>query len=155
LGCTAPTCPGGNQASCNNGATQFQNAGCALCHTVSYTTPAGSIPSMGHVITYLYSDLLLHHMGHCLADNIVQGNALGDMWRTPPLWNIGQRYWFMHDGRTNNIVTAIEDHSDSFADPVCTGNAPYPASEANQVITKFNSLSATNQQDLINFLRSL
>jgi CxxC motif-containing protein (DUF1111 family) len=134
--------------TCSNGQQQFSNAGCAMCHTVSYTTPAGSIPNMGHVKAVLYSDLLLHHMGPCLADNIVQGVAQGDMWRTPPLWNVGQRYWFLHDGRTNNIVTAIEDHN-------CTGNSQYPASEANQVVTKFNGLSAKNQQDLIYFLRSL
>jgi CxxC motif-containing protein (DUF1111 family) len=134
--------------TCKNGLNQFNAAGCALCHTVSYTTPAGSIPSMGHIKANLYSDLLLHHMGPCLADNIVQGVAQGDMWRTPPLWNLGQRYWFMHDGRTNSIVTAIEDHN-------CTGNGQYPASEGNQVITNFNSLSPQNQQDLVNFLRSL
>jgi len=145
---TPGSCPGGNQASCTNGASQFQSTGCALCHTVSYTTPAGSISNMGHVRAYLYSDLLLHHMGPCLADNIVQGVAQGDMWRTPPLWNVGQRYWFLHDGRTNNIVTAIEDH-------YCTGNSQYPNSEANQVVNKFNGLSSQNQQDLINFLRSL
>jgi CxxC motif-containing protein (DUF1111 family) len=141
--------------TCANGATQFQNVGCALCHTVSYTTPAGSIPSMGQIPANLYSDLLLHHMGNCLADNIVQGVAQGDMWRTPPLWNVGQRWWFMHDGRTNNIVTAIEGHSDSHPITPCTGNGSYPASEANQVITNFNHLSPKNQQDLINFLRSL
>jgi len=141
--------------TCSNGQKQFSNVGCNLCHTVSYTTPAGSIPNMGHVKASLYSDLLLHHMGNCLADNIVQGVAEGDMWRTPPLWNIGQRYWFMHDGRTNNIVTAIEGHSDSHQITPCTGNGSYPASEANQVITKFNNLSQENQQDLIYFLRSL
>ena len=56
--------------------------------------------------------------------------------------------WFLHDGRTNNIVTAIEDH-------YSLGNSSYPASEANQVMTNFNSLSPKNQQDLVNFLRSL
>ncbi|HXJ93184.1 MAG TPA: di-heme oxidoredictase family protein [Terriglobia bacterium] len=147
--CIADTAFGETAAqTCSNGQQQFKSAGCALCHTVSYTTPAGSIPSMGHIKAYLYSDLLLHHMGPCLADNVVQGVAQGDMWRTPPLWNVGQRYWFLHDGRTNNIVTAIEDH-------YCTGNSQYPISEANQVVTKFNGLSAQNQQDLINFLRSL
>lgn len=138
--------------TCANGQTQFNNAGCVLCHTTSYTTPAGSIPSMGHVTINLYSDLLLHHMGPCLADNIVEGAAQGDMWRTPPLWNVGQRYFFMHDGRTygfkNPIVQAVEDH-------YCAGNSQYPPSEANAVIDNFNALSAKNQQDLIYFLRSL
>jgi len=150
--------PESSATTCSNGLAAFKSVGCALCHTISYATPAGSIPSMGHVKASLYSDLLLHHMGNCLADNIVQGVAQGDMWRTPPLWNVGQRYWFMHDGRTSNIVTAIEDHADnsaSFTDPVCTGNGSYQASEADTVIQNFNTLSKENQQDLINFLRSL
>jgi CxxC motif-containing protein (DUF1111 family) len=154
--CIADTAFGETAAqTCSNGVKQFNQVGCVLCHTVSYTTPAGSIPNMGHVKANLYSDLLLHHMGNCLADNIVQGVAEGDMWRTPPLWNVGQRYWFLHDGRTNNIVTAIEGHSDSHPITPCTGNGSYPASEANQVITNFNNLSQKNQQDLINFLHSL
>ncbi|HEY6292817.1 MAG TPA: di-heme oxidoredictase family protein [Terriglobia bacterium] len=147
----APTpsssCPAGG--NCTNGQTQFNSVGCVLCHTTSYTTPAGSIPSMGHVTINLYSDLLLHHMGNCLADNITQGAAQGDMFRTPPLWNVGQRVNFMHDGRTNNIVTAIEDHQTGS----CSGS--YPPSEAEAVITQFNKLSSQNQQDLIDFLRSL
>jgi CxxC motif-containing protein (DUF1111 family) len=64
------------------------------------------------------------------------------------LWGIGQRLWFLHDGRTNNIVTAIEDH-------YSTGNSTYPNSEANQSVVNFNNLSKTNQQDLIDFLRAL
>jgi CxxC motif-containing protein (DUF1111 family) len=54
----------------------------------------------------------------------------------------------MHDGRTNNIVTAIEDH-------YSVGNSTYVNSEANQTVVNFNNLSKTNQQDLVNFLRSL
>ena len=54
----------------------------------------------------------------------------------------------MHDGRTQDIVQAIEDH-------FSLGNGTYPNSEANQVINNFNALSQKNQQDLVNFLRSL
>ena len=96
----------------------------------------------------LFSDVLLHHMGPCLADGVVQGAAAGDMSRTPPLWGVGQRLFFLHDGRTADIVQAVEDH-------FCAGNGVYPDSEANTVINHFNALSAKNQQDLINFLRSL
>jgi len=141
------TCAAGG--NCSNGQAQFNSVGCVLCHTTSYTTPAGSIPSMGHVKINLYSDLLLHHMGSCLADNITQGAAEGDMFRTPPLWNVGQRVFFMHDGRTNNIVTAIEDHQTGS----CSGS--YPPSEADAVVRAFNALNSQNQQDLVDFLRSL
>jgi Di-haem oxidoreductase, putative peroxidase len=155
---TPGACPGGDPSSCSRGFTQFQSIGCALCHTVAFTTPAASIPSMGHVTANLYSDLLLHHMGSCLADNITEGAAQGDMFRTPPLWNVGQRIWFMHDGRTNDILQAIEDHMDNSGDTHCTGTGTYPPSEADQVIQNFNNLpprGSNSQQDILNFLRSL
>lgn len=131
-----------------NGETQFNKIGCTICHTVSFTTPVSAISALSNVQANLLSDLLLHHMGPCLADNIVEGNAQGDMFRTPPLWGVGQRIFFMHDGRTSNIVTAVEDH-------FCEANSTYPASEANTVINSFNNLSLNNQQDLIDYLRTL
>jgi len=45
-------------------------------------------------------------------------------------------------------VQAIEAHR-SFT------NGTYPDSEANTVINNFDALTQTNQQDLVNFLRSL
>lgn len=147
---TPGNCPGGNSASCTNGQTQFNAIGCVLCHTTSFTTPASSSgPALSNITATLYSDLVLHHMGPCLADNVVAGAAQGDMFRTPPLWGVGKRIFFLHDGRTKNIITAIQDHA-------CAGNGTYPASEANAVINNFNLLNGTqNQQDLIDFLRSL
>jgi CxxC motif-containing protein (DUF1111 family) len=144
----APPTPGPSSPSTNNGKTQFTNAGCVMCHTTSYKTPPTSRPALGNLTIKLYSDLLVHHMGPGLADGLAQGGAGPDEFRTAPLWGIGQRLFFMHDGRTNNIVTAIEDH-------FSLGNSTYPASEANQTVTNFNNLSSKNQQDLVNFLRSL
>lgn len=142
------SCPGGNAASCTNGQMQFNNVGCVLCHTTSFTTPAAAIRALNKVTFNLFSDMLVHHMGPCLADNIVQGNVMGDEFRTPPLWGVGQRIFFMHDGRTTDIVQAIQDHS-------CASNSQFAASEANGVIAAFNALSEQDQQDLVNFLRSL
>ncbi len=144
----APPTPVKPTTITNNGKTQFTNAGCVYCHTTSYITPATSRPALSNLTLNLYSDLLVHHMGPGLADGLPQGQAGPDKFRTAPLWGIGQRLWFMHDGRTNNIVTAIEDH-------YSLGNSTYPASEANQTIVNFNNLSKTNQQDLVDFLRSL
>jgi CxxC motif-containing protein (DUF1111 family) len=141
-------CPGGDPASCVNGQAQFNNVGCVLCHTTSFTTPPSSVAALGNVQANLFSDLLVHHVGPCLADNVPQGQAAGDEFRTAPLWGVGQRIFFLHDGRTRDIVQAIEAHS-------CAGNNQYPASESNGVISNFNALSGTDQQDLINFLRSL
>ena len=130
-----------------NGQAQFNAVGCNLCHTQSFNTAASTIVKSG-VAVNLFSDLLVHHMGACLADNIVQGNAQGDEFRTAPLWGAGQRVFFLHDGRTTNIVTAVEDH-------FCAAGGTFGPSEANAVINAFNALSKQNQQDLIFFLRNL
>jgi CxxC motif-containing protein (DUF1111 family) len=90
----------------------------------------------------LFSDLLVHRMGKDLADGITQGGAGPDEFRTAPLWGVGQRIFFLHDGRTNNLVEAIQAHKSS-------------GSEANRVIERFNRLTTEEKQDLINFLRSL
>jgi CxxC motif-containing protein (DUF1111 family) len=96
----------------------------------------------------MFSDLAVHNMGPGLADDVVQGEALGDEFRTAPLWGLGQRVFFLHDGRTNNLLTAITAHASN-------GNGTYQASEANTVISRFNALSTTAKQNMLNFLRSL
>ena len=143
-----PPIPVPPTTSTTNGLAQFNAVGCNMCHNPSFTTPAASIPALSKQTATLYSDLLVHDMGPGDADNVQQGNATGDQFRTAPLWGIGQRYFFLHDGRETNIVNAIEDHYN-------LGNGIYPNSEANQVIQNFNNLSQQNQQDLVNFLRSL
>ena len=151
----APT-PGPSNASTMNGATQFHTIGCDICHsstgiagsTFQFVTPTSYIASLSNQKVNIFSDILIHHMGSCLADGVTQGHATGDMFRSAPLWGVGQRISFMHDGRTKDIVEAIEDH-------FCNASGTYPASEANTVINSFNALSLKNQQDLVNFLRSL
>ena len=94
--------------------------------------------------------------GHNLADDITQGLASGDMFRTSPLWGIGQRRFFLHDGRTDDLLKAIYAHysaamdCDSRADTDC-----YAASEANAVIRRFRSIGPDDQQAILDFLRSL
>jgi CxxC motif-containing protein (DUF1111 family) len=88
------------------------------------------------------SDFALHSMGTGLADGVSQGNANGDQFRSAPLWGVGQRVFFLHDGRTNDLVAAIEQHASR-------------GSEANEVIENFNMLNVTDQQALVNYLRSL
>jgi hypothetical protein len=48
--------------------------------------------------------LLVHHMGKGLADDITQGLATGDMFRTTPLWGVGQRIFLLHDGRATRSL---------------------------------------------------
>jgi hypothetical protein len=144
----APPTPAQFNSHATNGQTQFSAVGCQLCHTVSFTTPSSPFTFMSQKTINPYSDLLLHHMGPCLADNVIAGMAQGDMFRTPPLWGAGKRMFFLHDGRTSDLLAAIQDH-------FCVGNSQYPASEANTVIDSFNALSPQNQQDLLYFLRDL
>ena len=96
----------------------------------------------------LYSDLMVHHMGARLADDVIQGQAGPDEFRTTPLWGVGQRIFFLHDGRTTDLMQAIRHHFS----PASNG---YVASEANGVVRKFNALSPTEQQEILDFLRSL
>jgi CxxC motif-containing protein (DUF1111 family) len=120
----------------------FNSLGCALCHTpVLQTSPSTtSALSQQHVV--LFSDLALHRMGQGLADGISQGSARGDEWRSAPLWGLGDRLFFLHDGRSKDLLETIQFHDS-------------PGSEAHQVITNFNALPAGPKQDLLNFLRSL
>ena len=123
--------------------------GCVACHTAQMMTgDKVQTIAMQKRSVNLYSDLLLHHMGPSLADNISQGQAKGDMFRTPPLWGLGQRRFFLHDGRTDDLLQAIEAH----ASPAGNG---YPASEANAVITRFKLLPPADQQAILSFLRAL
>jgi CxxC motif-containing protein (DUF1111 family) len=89
-----------------------------------------------------YSDIEIHHMGTGLADNVSQGNAGGDQFRTAPLWGLGQRIFLLHDGRTTNLLTAIQDHASH-------------GSEATTVEEQFFELNSTQQQEILDFLRSL
>jgi CxxC motif-containing protein (DUF1111 family) len=146
----APATPAPDTPSIVNGRAAFATTGCVLCHTQSFTTgkaiASGSStrPSLAlsNQPVNLWSDLLVHHMGEGLADGITQGGAGPDEFRTAPLWGVGQRVFFLHDGRTTDLVKAIEAHHSR-------------GSEASTIIERFNKSSVTQQQDIINFLRSL
>jgi CxxC motif-containing protein (DUF1111 family) len=142
-------------ASAQAGRSKFNSIGCAVCHTPTMTTGnAGNDPVLSDRPVNLFSDLLVHHMGAGLADNVVQGQAGPDEFRTTPLWGIGNRLFFLHDGRTRDLLRAIEDHF-SEATPANGNNLEYPASEANAVIQNFNRLSVFDKQSILDFLRSL
>jgi CxxC motif-containing protein (DUF1111 family) len=142
-------------ASQSAGETVFLNIGCGACHIQSQTTAgisfANSNQTVEGAVTFQpFSDFQLHNMGFVLADGVSQGNADGQQFRSAPLWGLGQRVFFLHDGRTNSLPLAILEH---FSIPATADGLA--ASEANQVIANFVALSAVNQQNLINFLRGL
>ena len=121
----------------------FTNIGCQACHIQNQTTGQSSfVAAQSNVAFSPFSDFAVHNMGVGLADGVTQGNANGSQFRSAPLWGVGQRIFFLHDGRTNNLLTAIRAHASS-------------GSEASTVVSNFNQLSAGSQQDVLNFLRSL
>jgi CxxC motif-containing protein (DUF1111 family) len=156
-----PALPQGVAASsAQNGSSLFSSVGCALCHTPSLTTGRSPLTGVSNLAYSPFSDFALHHMGSGLADGINQGTAGPDQFRTAPLWGIGQRLFFLHDGRTSDLLQAIIAHAG------CTGDRGHDQdrdhhrfnncnSEAHGVINNFNALSPSQQQDLLNFLRSL
>ena len=141
------TMPGGS-ASITHGKELFVTVGCALCHTPMLRTANSPVTALNNQPVNLYSDLLLHNMGPGLADDIVQGLADGDEFRTAPLWGLGQRIFLLHDGRTTDLLEAIFAHKS-------IRNLKYRSSEANGVVGRFRSLGDAQKQDLLNFLRSL
>lgn len=111
------------------GEKNFYEAKCHLCHvTTLHTRPSGStllngtrLPWLGGQTIHPYSDFLLHDMGSeimgvGLNDNYVSGLAMGNEWRTTPLWGIGLQEkvnghtYFLHDGRARNFTEAIMWH---------------------------------------------
>jgi CxxC motif-containing protein (DUF1111 family) len=139
---SAPPTATTSSASEQNGQALFNVVGCALCHSPSLTTGASIFTGMGSVTYAPFSDFAVHHMGSNLADGITQGSAGPDQFRTAPLWGVGQRLFFLHDGRTSDLLQAILAHGSQ-------------NSEAERVVNLFQSLSKSQKQDLLNFLRSL
>jgi CxxC motif-containing protein (DUF1111 family) len=113
------------------GAALFRAAGCAACHTPSLPGPQGEVP--------LYSDLLLHDLGPALDDGVVQGDAGGRDWRTTPLWGLGARPRFLHDGRARTVRAAIQAHG----------------GEADAAVARYRALSEADREALLAFLGSL
>jgi CxxC motif-containing protein (DUF1111 family) len=132
------------QSTISAGGSLFVSTGCAVCHnpTVGTTQASNFTSSLNKVPVNAFSDLEIHNMGSFLADNVSQGGAGGSQFRTAPLWGLGQRIFLLHDGRTTNLITAIQDHASH-------------RSEATIVEEQFFLLNTTQQQEILDFLRSL
>ena len=117
----------------------FHEVGCASCHVPSMRTGPSPIAALADRDVPLYSDLLLHDMGEYVADGIRQGSAGGTDWRTPPLWGLGRRLWYLHDGRATDLRTAIEQHN----------------GEAKDSRDRLFKRKRDDLQDVLTFLRSL
>jgi len=165
----APT-PAPANTSINNGSALFDQVGCSSCHTRNLTSGPSPVPGLNRVAYHPFSDFALHHMGSQLNDGVHQGDSEPDEFRSAPLWGLGQRLFFMHDGRATNLLQAIAAHSggtDCFTNQdfdqfSVNGHFFQPfeqiqvcQSEATTVVSNFNALTTAQKQDLLNFLRSL
>jgi len=156
----APNKPGILDIHGQAGQVSFLTIGCSKCHTPSMQTPAAvrvptdfagttlGSPALSNQNVGLYSDLLLHDMGTGLAGGIPAGQpntqqATIQQWRTTPLWGLSLRSFYLHDGRTKDLTTAILNHS-------LNGDG-----EAAIVIGRFKALTPSDQSDLLVFLNSL
>ena len=95
----------------------------AVPHADAARPATSTVAALRNKDANLFSDLALHDMGPGLADDVVQGGARGDEFRTAPLWGLGQRIFFLHDGRTTDLTAAIAAHRSS-------GNSQFGPSEA-------------------------
>jgi CxxC motif-containing protein (DUF1111 family) len=136
-------------AQVTRGQTNFNNVGCVICHRAAINTvPAGTVinagaftcpTALGDKTIHPFGDYLLHDIG--TGDGIVQngGQSTRNQVRTAPLWGIGARDRFMHEGTTYTVTDAIAKHG----------------GQAAAIRTNFNNLSAAAQADLVAFVFSL
>ncbi len=106
------------------GEENFYKAKCHLCHTPTlHTRNTAPVLLNGTRLPWLcgqtihpYSDFLLHDMGPDMDSQYKAGLAMGNEWRTTPLWGIGLQEivnghtQFLHDGRARNYIEAIMWH---------------------------------------------
>jgi CxxC motif-containing protein (DUF1111 family) len=155
--------------SAKKGSDLFDKIGCATCHVRTLTTAAAGTKVNGGTFTipdalaaktfHPFGDFLLHDVG--TGDGIVMAmeehygrNMYQIQWknlslesfattqnkmRTAPLWGVRLRPQLMHDGRSVTLRGAILRH----------------LGEASQVTERFKKLKRTDQEALIEFLRSL
>jgi len=151
------------------GSGLFDKIGCAACHVAALTTAAAGTKINGGTFTipdalaaktfYPYGDFLLHDVG--TGDGIVMAmqehygrNMYQVQWRnfspstftqtankmrTAPLWGVRLRPRLMHDGTSLTLRDAIERHR----------------GEASEAEKKFDKLKHQEQEELIQFLKSL
>ena len=94
--------------------------------------------ALGNQTVFLFSDLLLHEMGS-LGDGIVQSPAGPNEMRTAPLWGLGGRRPYLHDGRAATPEAAILAHD----------------GEAATARNNYAQLGSASQQALLAYLNSL
>lgn len=153
----------------NRGEALFDKIGCATCHVATLTTASAgtkinggtfTIPAaLGSVTLHPYGDFLMHDVG--TGDGILQAipehygrrvfqrmagymskqdfESSRNKIRTAPLWGVRMRPRLMHDGASLTFFDAIGRHR----------------GEASRVTQKFDKLKRSEQDEIIEFLKSL
>ena len=131
------------------GAKVFADIKCSTCHVTEMKTGSGSeLAETRNQTIKPYTDLLVHDMGPDLADNFVEGQATGSMWRTSALWGVGYtekvagdgvKVGYLHDSRARTLTEAVMWHG----------------GEGERSKQRFAALSAADRQALLAFLNSL
>lgn len=153
----------------NRGEAIFDKIGCATCHVPTLTTASAgtkinggtfTIPAaLGSVTLHPYGDFLMHDVG--TGDGILQAipehygrrvfqrmagymskqdfESSRNKIRTAPLWGVRMRPRLMHDGASLTFFDAIGRHR----------------GEASRVTQKFDKLKRAEQEEIIEFLKSL
>jgi CxxC motif-containing protein (DUF1111 family) len=120
------------------GAAVFLQTGCENCHRALMQTSSSTIRALDRKLVPLFSDLLLHDMGS-LGDGIAQGTAAPAEMKTAPLRGLRARTPLLHDGRAPTIDAAIRLHD----------------GEAARVRDRYTRLNSAQQQQLLDFLKSI
>ncbi len=134
----APPPPPHVNASVQSGYGIFVRLGCAACHTPSLTTGPNKIRALDRKVVLLFSDLLLHDMG-ALNDGIDQADALGNEFKTAPLWGLKFSAPYLHDGRAPTIDQAVQAHD----------------GEASVARDRYNKLPRSQVHQLLDFLNAI
>jgi CxxC motif-containing protein (DUF1111 family) len=128
------------------GGQLFEETLCATCHVPSLATRADyPIPELAGIQAPVYTDMLLHRMADELSDGLPtggDGEATSFEWRTAPLIGLRFNRTYLHDGSAKTIEQAIEMHR---------GNA----SQANVAIDRFDALSQSEREVLLDFVEGL
>jgi CxxC motif-containing protein (DUF1111 family) len=136
-------------ADAHTGNQIFNSIGCNLCHVdTMLTAPAGTVinggtytvtAALGNKYIHPYGDFLLHDVG--TGDGIVQAGPAdtANKLRTVPLWGLHIKSRFMHDLNSLTLDDAIRRHQGEAAD----------------VTARYVGLSATQQKQVLTFLKSL
>ena len=121
----------------------FLEIGCAACHVPELRTSSAAAAPLADRPVRAYTDLLLHDLGGGglggPAEDVCGYDAEPGEYRTAPLWGLGGRSRYLHDGSASNIAEAVEAHG----------------GEGASVRGAFRALDPDDRAALIRFLSSL